>query len=112
MVRTQAGRQRRHQACLPNNLSLIKRAQQAPLGRIGEFLVMHIFSTCPHDNMTDPEKWVALMEYLNDSCALQLRYERHTDFKEFERNFERFDVVYAHPLHALRLATGRGFVPL
>jgi hypothetical protein len=72
----------------------------------------HLFSSCPHDNMHDPEKWVALMDYLVGSCALDLRYERFADFQVFEQNFERFDLVYAHPLHASRLATHRGFVPL
>jgi hypothetical protein len=72
----------------------------------------HLFSSCPHDNMHDPEKWVVLMDYLVGCCALEMHYERFTDFQLFEQNFARFDLVYAHPLHASRLATQRGFTPL
>jgi len=74
--------------------------------------VTHLFGTCPHDSMSDPEKWVALMQYVIDSCGVQLEYERHTDFHQFEENFGRFDLVYAMPLHALQLATRDGFTPL
>jgi hypothetical protein len=62
--------------------------------------------------MHDPEKWAALTHYLVDTCALDLDYERFSDFQLFEKNFPRFALVYAHPLHASRLATRQGFVPM
>lgn len=54
----------------------------------------HLFSSCPHDNMHDPEKWVALMQRLITSCDLDLGYERFSDFqlaagKYFGDLFER-----------------------
>jgi hypothetical protein len=79
---------------------------------IEDCIMTHLFSSCPHDNMHDPEKWVALTQHLAQACNLELGYERFSDFQLFEQNFNRFDLIYAHPLHASRLAARRNFVPL
>lgn len=70
-----------------------------------------IFSACPHDVAKDPEKWNAFNEYLASKNALKCDYEKHTSFDEFAENFSRFDLIYAHPLHAVQLRE-RKFLPL
>jgi hypothetical protein len=72
----------------------------------------HIFSACPHDSIHDPDKWAALSNTLAADLDLPLVFEKYTNFHQFELNFNRFDFIYAHPLHAARLSNRHGFIPL
>lgn len=71
-----------------------------------------IFSSCPHDVVSDPEKWSAFIDYFKSKGILDASFLRYVGFEEFAQHFGTFCFVYAHPLHAVQLYEQHGFIPL
>lgn len=71
-----------------------------------------IFSACPHDVILDPEKWTAFSNYLHKKTGREFDFKRFESFDIFAENFDSFDLVYAHPLHAVLLGNEKNYIPI
>lgn len=71
-----------------------------------------VFSACPHDVILDPEKWTVFSHYMHQKTGYNFEFKRFESFDVFAENFESFDFVYAHPLHAVQLGREKNYVPL
>jgi ABC-type phosphate/phosphonate transport system substrate-binding protein len=71
-----------------------------------------VFSACPHDVILDPEKWTAFAKYVQKKSGHEFEFKRFESFDIFAQNFDSFNFVYAHPLHAVQLGREKGYLPL
>lgn len=67
---------------------------------------------CPHDVLVDPEKWTAFTSYVAKSLRVQGKFEKYFSFDTFAQQFDKMNLIYAHPIHALQLNKDHGFIPI
>lgn len=67
---------------------------------------------CPHDTAKNPENWYNFSQYLTQTIASSVLFEKSIDFPDFHEKLTTGGLVYANPQDSVKLINEHGYLPI